>query len=150
MLSRDIASVLPVRTQVDGLTVSLSVGAAQPMARADTGSIDELQFRDGSGGNTEDWTQLLRVTSNFVSVSFAKYESFSSAFDRARALLALVMPTILRYVSVPTIGLQYVDEFYFDGPIDEFNPLSIFDERTDVLPSRLLTTKAAGELTTVF
>jgi hypothetical protein len=143
-LSAESIKVLPSRSQIDGLTVSLSVGAAQPFARADAGSIDELHFRDGRSAT--DWSEFLRITNKFVAVSFSTYTRFTDAWDRARELFLLAMPTILDFTKVTVIGLQYVDEFFHDGAISEFDPRDIFDADTDVLPKRLLMRRGGWQI----
>lgn len=73
---------------------------------------------------TPEWA--LTVQNNFVRVLCNKYERWDSTWSKARTYFAGVLPILLGHSTVKAVTLQYVDEFFIEGNIQEFTPDKLF------------------------
>jgi uncharacterized protein (TIGR04255 family) len=142
--SASIRALLPTEVPVMAIKVSVTVAPNRQTGQSFENELEEVQFHDG--GIEGKWTTLLRVTKSFVSVSFAVYDRFTDAYTRALEVFRSVMPVLLRYSPVGVIGLQYVDQFYADGPPSDFDPSLLFVNDGKVLPHRLMEARGAWRI----
>jgi len=66
------------------------------------------------------------LENNSLRVSLAEYETWDTAWARARKVFALMLPLIMEQSGVTAIHLQYLDRFIWEGDSDAFRNDLIF------------------------
>ncbi|QUD86972.1 TIGR04255 family protein [Phenylobacterium montanum] len=128
-----IRSELPKLQRPMFLQFFVGPDASQTLNTPPGGANFESYKRDG----TLDWR--LSVTNNLLTVNCLTYTRWVDVWARAKHYISFAMPHLVKEDNaVSDIGLQYIDEFAWSGPIEEYDNRLILKAGGDNIPNSIL------------
>lgn len=115
---------LPRKISQQALHVNLDrvIGAGgQPASKQELSGV--IFDRIGPDGNVE-WG--LNVSSERIVVACTKYTRWAEIWSQSRNLLEKVAPICLSHQPIKSVGLQYTDEYIWNGEISDFRANLLF------------------------
>lgn len=112
----DFGQEFPRRAVMQGMEMAFGPATGvTPTARALNGMVWQ-RFRED--GNAEAEFRCERTQATFRTLSYTRWEQ---VWQRARRLLAAVLPVYTRSARPNAVSLSYVDKFIWKGPLDAFD-----------------------------
>jgi uncharacterized protein (TIGR04255 family) len=124
-----LKELFPEKTQSLGVSIDLSTNT---VTSTQSDNIQGLTFqRNSAEGQPE---LIFSIQGNQLAYTCNVYTRWSEVFNQAKEILNQFIPLICPVPGVAVIGLQYVDEFFVTGNLNEFNSAIVFSEDTKRLP----------------
>jgi uncharacterized protein (TIGR04255 family) len=125
----EIAPDLP-RQQI-GRGITISLGPAMPASSSGLSGISNLIFDFVKPDGEASWAVLIQ--SNQLVVVCREYTRWSEVSAKAATYFRNILRIVMIERPITTVGLQYVDEFGWDGAPNDFTAKKLF-KKSDFLP----------------
>lgn len=130
----DLKSQLPAKSEERGFRIELGLHVGQV---GQDGGLLGARFERYSPDGIIEWSLSLRGA--LLLVSCNAYSRWSDVFPQATQLLQWALDAMSAFgVGITAVGLEYQDEFNWQGDIEQMNPTELFRSDTDVLPAQML------------
>ncbi len=133
----DIRQFLPAKMEERGLKIDIGHQTAQ---MEPPGALMGVRFERYSPDGRPEWSLSFRA--NVAVVLCNSYTRWQEVAPQAMQLLKWGMQTISSYeVGLTAIGLEYQDEYVWQGDLQKMDATPLFSKSNGILPESLLTRK---------
>lgn len=132
LLHSRLKEELPRKAEEQAVVVNLSPNSISGgSVRSGSPELRGFVFDRLTPDGRQEWA--LKIQPDHVQVLCTKYDRWDSVWSRAETFFHIVLPVIHKYRAISVVGLQYIDEFIWEGTKSELKPSELFQENSEYL-----------------
>ncbi len=131
ILHSRLKGYLPRKAEEQAVVVNLSPHSQGNTIRTGSPELGGVTFDRLAPDGRQEWA--LKIQPNLAQVLCTNYDRWESVWSRAKSFFDIVFPVIHKHSAISVVGLQYIDEFMWEGTKSELDPSELFQKNSKYL-----------------